>query len=191
MLLSIKKYLTHYVKTVKPVVTKEYELNKINKLNFNKKYQKFDYVTLNIDTKVLDNNFSSSYDLLNYDDLEIGNKLHEILEYLDFSNYEEELENCPFKEKIEKLFEMPFMSDLTKVYKEIEFFDNEKNGIIDLLIETENEFIIVDYKTKEINKESYKMQVKKYIEFIKTKTNKKVVGYLYSIFDCIYIKIDG
>ncbi|MGL5020493.1 MAG: hypothetical protein ACRC5R_00500, partial [Mycoplasmatales bacterium] len=71
------------------------------------------------------------------------------------------------------------------IYKEYEYIyelDNKKNhGIIDLLLEKEDMFVIIDYKLSDIHKDEYIKQINSYIDFIKTKTEKKVEGYLYSL----------
>lgn len=77
---------------------------------------------------------------------------------------------------------------MSKIYKEYEFYTDDSHGIIDLLIEEENKFIIVDYKLKDISKPYYVDQVKGYINYIKSITNKEVEGYLYSVLDCEYKK---
>ena len=80
---------------------------------------------------------------------------------------------------------------MDSMYKEYHFFDEkrQKEGIIDLLIETKDTFLIIDYKLKEIEKESYQSQVKGYIEYIESITDKKVEGYLYSLLDGTYKKV--
>ena len=76
------------------------------------------------------------------------------------------------------------------IYHEYEFIysdnKNNKHGIIDLLLENEKEYIVIDYKTKEIDKDSYYQQVGGYMNYIKTITNKKVSGYIYSIIEDKY-----
>ena len=51
------------------------------------------------------------------------------------------------------------------------------------MIEKNDKIIIIDYKLKNIDDEKYKDQLNGYKEAIKTKTNKKVTTYLYSIID--------
>lgn len=196
MLVSIKKYLKPFIKEIDVNPSKDYELIKTTnyKEQLNKVDIKYNYKSILVDFEEIDKQtFSLSYDVTNSIDLDIGTKLHEVLEYLDFKNYEIDLNNYELddylKSKILNFFKMPFMSNYINIYKEYSFFDKEE-GIIDLLIECTNKFIVVDYKTKEINKESYINQVKKYMNFIKKITNKNVEGYLYSIIDSKYIKID-
>ena len=72
-------------------------------------------------------------------------------------------------------------------YKEYEFiYEEEKmeyHGIIDLLIETPKEMIIIDYKLEQVRESSYQKQLEGYQKYIAKKTNKPVKTYLYSILD--------
>ena len=80
------------------------------------------------------------------------------------------------------------------MYKEYEFIyteNNEKNhGIIDLLIEDENECIIIDYKLKNIDDSLYDRQLNGYKKYIERLTNKNCKCYLYSILDEKYREIN-
>ena len=73
----------------------------------------------------------------------------------------------------------------SKIVKEYEFIDNEKetkqHGIIDLLIENENEIIIIDYKLNNILDDAYQSQLLGYKKEIEKKTTKPIKLYLYSI----------
>ena len=79
------------------------------------------------------------------------------------------------------------------MYKEYEFIYNEEqdelHGIIDLLIERKDDYIIVDYKLKDIDDSSYDKQLNGYRKYIKEKTNKKVSCFLYSIIDSKYREV--
>lgn len=109
-----------------------------------------------------------------YNELKYGTEIHQLLEE---TNVEE-----VFNEINKKI-------DLTntKIYKEHEFIytkDNTKyHGIIDLMIEDKQNIYIIDYKLKNIKDENYIKQISGYKEYIKTKTNKNVKTYLYSILD--------
>ena len=131
--------------------------------------------------------------------MEIGTKIHEYLEYLNFYCIDEELQKYevePFyRKKIKAFLHQPlFNQTILFFYKEYEFVIEEngeiKKGIIDLLIETENTFIIIDYKLKTIEKEEYKNQVEGYKKYIQKITDKKVEGYLYSILDEKLLKVE-
>ena len=191
---SIKEILKPYVNTVEYEVDRNYLLTK--KVNYKEKLEKLDfkYITdkISINKKVIDTkNYSHSINKIEkVPQTEVGLDVHEVLEYLDFKNYKDDIDNYDisdyFKKKILKLFECPFMNDILKVYKEYEFYTEDSHGIIDLLIEKENEFVIVDYKLKDIDKDYYIDQVKGYINYLNNITDKKVTGYLYSIIDSTY-----
>ena len=87
-----------------------------------------------------------------------------------------------------------FKDDIINRYHEYEFayIKEEKNyhGFIDLLLETNDKFIIVDYKLKNIDKEEYHDQLKVYYEFLESITDKKIEAYLYSIIDNMWKKIE-
>jgi ATP-dependent exoDNAse (exonuclease V) beta subunit len=73
-----------------------------------------------------------------------------------------------------------------KYYKEYELRINDTTGSIDLLVETANSFIVIDYKSKDIDKDYYNKQVRTYVDAISKKTTKRVLGFLYSIEDSKY-----
>ena len=81
-----------------------------------------------------------------------------------------------------------------KMYKEYEFIyldNNQKNhGIIDLLIEDKDKYIIIDYKLKNIDDDNYDKQLNGYKKYIENKTNKKCICYLYSILNENYREIN-
>ena len=118
--------------------------------------------------------------------MKLGTALHEVLEQLDFKN--PNLETLP--DKIKQFLKTPLIQEHknAKFYSEYEFYNtkDQKDGIIDLLIEEETEIVIVDYKFKNIDDDAYDKQLNGYREFIENKTKKKVTCYLYSIMDGIY-----
>ena len=87
------------------------------------------------------------------------------------------------------------MKDVSKakIYKEYEFIYNEeteeKHGIIDLLLEYDDYFVIIDYKTKNIDDEHYDEQLNGYRNYIRQLSNKEVKCYLYSIIDETYREV--
>lgn len=208
MLEAIKGKLMPYVKHIdleninldnSYITSKEkLDLNKLIKSEI-----KIKETRLNIDKEIIkENHFSTSPLIITKDvrdKMKLGNKIHEYLEYIDFKNRKEEYKKYNISEfyinKIEKLFTCEFMHDIDKanIYKEYEFVYDENNikkhGIIDLLLELDDKFIIVDYKLKDINKKEYLNQVKGYIDYIKTISDKKIDGYIYSIIDEKYIKV--
>lgn len=123
--------------------------------------------------------------------LDLGTKVHEVLERIDFKNPDFSIFNInTFLENKIKAF---LNTDLIKnnldcnMYKEYEFIYVEENiyshGIIDLLIEQEDKMIIIDYKLKDIDDANYDKQLNGYRKFIENKTTKFVECYLYSIMD--------
>ena len=134
------------------------------------------------------------------DKMEIGTKMHQYLEMMDFHHPEESfayLNLSAFEEKKIKAFlQTDFMKDVNQyqVFHEYEFIcttdEGESNGIIDLLLVGEKDAMIVDYKLKEIHKEEYQKQVRGYMNYIKAKLNIPVSGYLYSILDETYVSVE-
>ena len=198
VIVSLKNELKKYIKTLDYNVNKNYE--KELKVDYKEKIVptsfKYDTEALNIKNELIDEtSYSHKRNKIEKIDNEVGLNIHEILEYLDFKNYKEDINNYDisnfFKEKIEKMFEMPFMEDIesSKIYKEFEFFDEDSHGIIDLLIEKEDKFIIVDYKLKNIEEDYYENQINGYVNYLKKITNKDIEGYLYSLIESRYKKI--
>lgn len=180
-------------------LTREYELVK-DKIELNSNV-KFDTIEIMIQKEELeDKHFSkSSVQLMNNNTLEFGTKIHECLEYLNFNDFDNSLNNLIidefFKNKISKIKTMPFFKEKAIYHKEYEFLtesDNiQKHGIIDLLIEDNDELIVVDYKLNDINKPYYLDQVRGYMNYLKTISSKKVKGYLYSILDENYKEVEN
>ena len=129
--------------------------------------------------------------------MDFGTKVHAILEEINFQDYDLSLYPVsPFiKEKIEAFLQSSFMKDKlsSKMYKEYEFLYTEENrishGIIDLLIEQEDKMIIIDYKLKNIEDQSYEKQLNGYRRFVEEKTHKKTECYLYSLLDGNYKEV--
>ncbi|MBR2828332.1 MAG: PD-(D/E)XK nuclease family protein, partial [Bacilli bacterium] len=136
----------------------------------------------------------SSLSLPNKEEVEkmkFGTKVHEILELMDFHSYDlsKYKINNRMKEKIDAFLNSSFMKKNLdgNIEKEVEFFYEEENsishGIIDLLIEKEEEIVIVDYKLKNIDDIEYEKQLKGYQKAVESFTKKKVKCYLYSILE--------
>ena len=119
----------------------------------------------------------------NYEFIEKGEHLHLLLECTDFLNPQlDKLNN--FDQKIVKNFlNTEIIKNLKNplFYKEYEFFTDEVNGIIDLLIIDNDKAYIVDYKLKNISDEKYKKQLKVYYDYVNQTFKLKTKCYLYSI----------
>ena len=158
---------------------------------------------INIDSnEILDNHFSKDdIHLIDKDERELlnmGIKVHSILEEIDFKNYDLSLYDIDsyWKSKIINFINSKLIQDNinSKMYKEYEFVDyiddSFYHGIIDLLIEGDDSIIIVDYKLKNIDDSLYDNQLNGYRNYIRNKTNKKVSCYLYSIMNECYRLVD-
>ena len=127
--------------------------------------------------------------------MEIGTRVHYLLESLDFKNPSiDKLDIDKYlKEKLDMFFNIALDFTDSKVYKEYNFTyidgNIEKSGIIDLMLEDNEEIKIIDYKLKNTSDSNYKKQVLGYKKYIKEKTNKKVRCYLYSIIDGVLEEI--
>ena len=112
--------------------------------------------------------------------LEFGTKIHEMLEHTDFKNYKQ---NNPYVLHLLDTFDFSSAS----IYQELEFFftyqDLEYHGIIDLMLEYDDEIKIIDYKLKNILDDAYIRQLNVYYEYIRIVSDKKISLYLYSIID--------
>ena len=62
--------------------------------------------------------------------------------------------------------------------------NNTYHGIIDLLIEYDDRFEIIDYKLSDLEKEEYSRQLSVYKKYLNTISSKKVETYLLSIAKC-------
>ena len=128
--------------------------------------------------------------------MEVGTRMHEVLEEIDFSNYnlDEYDLSLYMKNKILAFLE----SDLIRnninnsMYKEYEFIDLDdesvSQGVIDLLIDGE-EVLIVDYKLKNLDDEAYQKQLNGYRKVIEKKTDKIVRCFLYSLLEEKFIEV--
>ena len=122
----------------------------------------------------------------------VGERLHLILECIDFMNPDYDLIDNNYDKKLVKQF---LSSDLIKnlknpqIYKEYEFIDNNVHAIIDCLIIDQNTAYIIDYKLKNIDDENYHKQLKVYFDYVKKAFSLNAECHLYSIILGKYEKI--
>ena len=148
---------------------------------------------LNITSKLMDS-FRASKKLDSTSSkkaMEFGTKLHFILEMLDFKKPNYDLITDAFLKDIVKSFiNSPLLINISnsKIYKEYEFYDDFTNtsGIIDLMLVYDDHIDIIDYKTKNIDDESYIKQLNVYKNYINRVFNLPVNIYLYSLLDKTY-----
>jgi len=121
--------------------------------------------------------------------LELGTKVHEILELIDFKNPDYTDLDPTIAKKVAALINKDVITKNlnSKFYHEYEFIVKNENkiqhGVIDLLIENENELIIIDYKLKNIEDKKYKEQLLGYKNSLQLRSSKIISCYLYSIMD--------
>ena len=196
-----KDELSPFIEEVEVECSKDYLFGKYN--NNYDSLKTIDTVKVNEVNSLFEELTAASFSknnksLISYEDynkMEYGSHVHQILEYIDFkdpdyTSIDEEL--IPL---IKKFINSPLISNNidSSFYKEYEFIYLEdginKHGIIDLLIENDNEVIIIDYKLKNILDDAYTKQIDGYKKVIGTKTNKKLSSYLYSIIDSKFYEV--
>ena len=96
--------------------------------------------------------------------------------------------------KLIKIQKPKFVDDLYEIediYDEFIYEDNNitYHGIIDLMLEYDNNIKIIDYKLKNINDNAYLKQLNGYKNYIENTFNKDTSIYLYSILDNTLEKI--
>ncbi|MFI3260591.1 MAG: UvrD-helicase domain-containing protein [bacterium] len=115
-----------------------------------------------------------------------GLKIHKIMEELDFANIDLSKIDTKYINIVENFIKTNILEGHINLYKEYEFMykiDNiNMHGIIDLLIEKKDEFIILDYKLSNIENDAYVKQLNGYKEYIESITDKKVSICLYSLY---------
>lgn len=115
--------------------------------------------------------------------IEKGLELHSILEYFDFKNPNYENLREENINIVKRFLNAIGSLENVKIYKEYEFIKDNEHGIIDLILEYPEEIKIIDYKLKNISDSNYLKQLEGYKTYLKTKTNKKITTYLYSLLE--------
>ena len=159
--------------------------------------EEMEYIEVYLEEKQFSKENLSILSLEEKESMEFGTKVHEYLEYLDFHHLEEidSIEDKRIQNKIKAFIHSDFMKPFLSCnfYHEYEFIYQEdnllKHGIIDLLIEDQDQYIIIDYKLKNIEDESYVKQLNGYRRYIESITHKRVNCYLYSILDENYREV--
>ena len=205
LIYSIRNRLDSYITKVeldKLKMSKDYNI--IASGNFessiSKNDTKLDVKNINISNiEIESSSFSKKMheliDMETKNNIELGLKMHEILENTDFKNMTK-LDNDFYQEKIDKLVNSDLFKNIkdAKIYKEYEFIyvkdDTKYHGIIDLMLEYDDHIDIVDYKLKNVDDDKYILQLKGYQEFVRSNSGKPVSLYLYSIIDSVILKIE-
>lgn len=184
------------------LVNNHFENKKIESLNYlpfqnnesNTEQIKLNYENINIipiEKKVEERASKKITFTSNIDLLQLGERLHLLLECIDFKNPDFTL----IEDEKEKILIKNFLnSNLIKnlknpeIYKEYEFIHNGRLSIIDCLI-IEEKAIIIDYKLKNIDDEKYLNQLNVYYDYVKSNFKMETECYLYSILLGKYEKI--
>ena len=132
-----------------------------------------------------------------YEKMNLGTKIHELFEVIDFKNPDFSMIDSLFYKNLVKNFlnnDLLANVENAEIYKEFEFIYYEKDieyrGIIDLMLEYDNHIDIIDYKLKNVYDDAYKKQLDGYKKYIKTRKNKRINVYLYSILDNKFYILD-
>ncbi len=205
MMRSVYSMLLPYIIPKEVSLTKDYlDIKSIsNEVDFLEDVDSLEVRELEIDSEeVYDSHYSKDeIHIASQDEvlkMEFGKKIHSLLEQIDFTkkDYLGLDEPLDVIEKISAFINSPLIREnlFAKMYKEYEFVYQEDNklfhGIIDLLIERDDKIIIIDYKLKGIEDNSYYKQINGYKNFIRKKTAKEVECYLYSIIDQRFKRIE-
>ncbi len=118
--------------------------------------------------------------------IELGNQVHEQLEFINLFEIDKLISDTQgeLKVALTSIKNSNLLKGMINYYPEFQFKiieEGELNGIIDLLVETEDKFVIVDYKLNNVDKAEYQTQVMTYVNYIQSISNKKVEGYLLSL----------
>ena len=187
-LASISLNLNSYVKTIdlnNIPLSKDYEFSVKKKVEQIQTDQKMEFHDLKISSSLLEQEHASKNieTILTPKDarlLEQGTKIHEMLEETDFKNPTSS--NLYVKHLLDT-----FDFKNAEIYQELEFIfvkdHQEIHGIIDLMLEYEDEIKIIDYKLKNIEDDAYIKQLNVYYEYMRSVSDKKISLYLYSIMD--------
>ena len=180
-------------------ITKNYNLTKL--VDYEKMIDKSNII-INENTKeyrkeeLESKKYSKNIELIDKDikaKLDFGIKIHSILENTDLKNPNiSNIKDEYIKNKLTNFISLPLFKNVKNIYQEYEFYyENEtiNHGIIDLLLEYDNEYIIIDYKLKNIENEAYKNQLNGYKKYIQDMTGKTVKVYLYSFIDSNLVSI--
>ncbi len=119
--------------------------------------------------------------------IEEGLKIHYMMEHFDFEKLNYDIIPDKYKLFVQKFIKLDILKDYINIYKEYEFIYtddfNQMHGIIDLLLEYSDKYVIVDYKLKNTTDEAYVNQLNGYKKYISELTNKECITYLYSFVD--------
>ena len=205
LIYSIKNRLDGYITKVeldKLKMSKDYNIiasgnfeSSIPKIDTKLDVKNINISNIEIESSSFSKKMHELIDIETKNNIELGLKMHEILENTDFKNITK-IDNHFYQEKIDKLVNSDLFKNIkdAKIYKEYEFIyvkdDTKYHGIIDLMLEYDDHIDIIDYKLKNVDDDKYILQLKGYQEFVRSNSGKPVSLYLYSIIDSVILKIE-
>ena len=168
-MINILEQLNKYIK---PVNIDELDINKdykkyVANRKLSNKFSNFNYISIpNCKEEVITSKYSKELKLEDADDsiLIKGNKLHNLLFEIDFKNPDYTGIDNNDKFIINRFINSDILNikNSLNIFKELEFIDSDKHGFIDLVVEYENEYRIIDYKLSNIEDDNYISQLKGY-----------------------------
>lgn len=180
-------------------LTKDYNLTKQSNYKDNLKesstfeIKEYEPNATEIKTDRFSKNVHSLHTKEEKENILLGLEMHELFEQIDFSNPDYTGVSDYKKGKIQKFISSKILDGAINLYKEYEFIyedEKEMHGFIDLLIEYEDKYSIVDYKLKNTTDDAYIKQLNGYKKYIQSITDKPVDIYLYSIIDEELVKLN-
>jgi len=173
-------------------LTKEYEKQgKKEVSSFEEKNQpvlqviEYQHTQLETETKHYSKIIETPIQIEDYQKIELGKQFHEVLENFDFKSPDFHDMDPFLEKKIKAFLKTGIFENIETIYKEWEFLEEingeEFHGIMDLVLESTDEFKIIDYKLKNTVDPAYQKQLAGYQEYLQKRTHKKVSTYLYSI----------
>ncbi len=195
---SIEKYITNIEL---PNITNDYKFKKEYTNASNDFEEKIIVNEINFNSEIIANTqFSKSniklFSTEEKNNINLGNKIHYILENIDFINPDLSKLSDYEKDIVMSFLNHHVLRDKTqaKIIKEYEFINPSttkiEKGIIDLLLVYKDHIDIIDYKLKYTDDENYLKQLNGYKLYLRQISNKKINIYLYSLLDKKLIKLD-
>ena len=193
---SIPNEISKYIKKIDTNnlnLTKDYLIPQELKLDISSSNAKINVNPINIKENIIESvTFSKKIpkfiDKETKRNMDLGIKVHEIFEYIDFKNFDANLIDDPWPcSLIENLLNQPLLKNRkdATIYQEYEFIYQKENkeyhGIIDLMLVYKDHIDIIDYKLNDITDEAYINQLKGYKEYIEQEQKLPVHTYLFSI----------
>ncbi len=146
---------------------------------------KFDSINV-VSTPIYKTKASKEYDgQIDESLLELGTKLHYLLEIADYENKDTSFIKQPrLRKYVDNVLRSPLFNGVKNkdIIHEYQYYDEENNvhGIIDALVMRNDYIDIIDFKLKNIDDDKYVLQLKTYRDYISKISNKPIKMHLLS-----------